>query len=86
VRPVEEECYLQRGLRLEPDDTVIDVGGRVLHSLTSKLNLRSLRNTSLTLELNLSTFRTRPRVNVGHMGDKIKVHLSGNGQSKLKLS
>jgi len=31
------------------------VGGRGLHSLTSKLNLRTFSNTSRTLELNLST-------------------------------
>jgi len=36
--------------------------GRGLHSLPSKLNLRTFGNTSLPLELNLSTFGPRPRV------------------------
>ena len=36
--------------------------GRGLHSLNSKLNSRTFGNTSLTLELNLSTFWTHPRV------------------------
>ena len=42
-----------------------------LHSLTSKLNLRTFGNTSLTLELNLSTLGTHPRVNLGYMGDRV---------------
>ena len=50
--------------------------GRGLHSLTSELNLRTFGNTSLTLELNWSVFRTHPRVNLGHMGDKVLVSLS----------
>ena len=44
--------------------------GRGLHSLTSKINLRTFRNTSLTLELNLSTFGPHPRVVLGCMRDK----------------
>jgi hypothetical protein len=39
------------------------VAGAYLHSLTSKLNLRTFGNTSLALEIKLSTFGTRPRVN-----------------------
>jgi len=35
-----------------------------------KVQLEDLRNTSLTLELILSTFGTHPRVNLGYMGDK----------------
>ena len=46
---------------------------RGLHSLTSQLNLRTFRNTSLTLELNLSTFGIRPRVNLGYIGDTISL-------------
>jgi hypothetical protein len=45
--------------------------GRGLHSLTSELNLRTFWNTSLPVELNLSTFGTRPRVNLGNVGDKV---------------
>jgi hypothetical protein len=41
-----------------------------IHSLTSKLNLRTYGNTTLTLELNLSTSRTHPRVNTGYVGTK----------------
>jgi len=44
---------------------------RGLHSLTSELNLRTLGNASLTLELNLSTFETHPRVKLDYMVDKI---------------
>jgi hypothetical protein len=47
--------------------------GRGLHSLTSKLNLRTFGNSSLTSELNLSTFGTHPRVNWGCMGDKVSL-------------
>jgi len=52
---------------IEQDD---DDDGRGLHSLTSQLNLRTFGNTSLTLELNLSTFETHPRVNLGYTGTK----------------
>jgi len=44
--------------------------------------LEDLRDTSLTLELNLSTFGTHPRVTLGHMGQS-KLELNGKGQSKL---
>jgi hypothetical protein len=47
--------------------------GMGLHSLTSELNLRNIRNTSLTSELHLSNFGTHPRVNLGHMGDKVSL-------------
>jgi hypothetical protein len=43
---------------------------RGLHSLTSEIQLEDLRDTSLTLELNLSTFTTHPQVNLGLMGDE----------------
>jgi hypothetical protein len=49
------------------------VGGRGLHSLTSQLNLRNFKNTSLPLELNLSTFGTHPRVDFGHMGGTVSL-------------
>jgi hypothetical protein len=39
-----------------------DDGDRGLHSLASELNLKTFRSTPLTLELNLSTFGTHPRV------------------------
>ena len=32
-----------------------------------------LRDTSLTVELNLSTLGTHPRVDMGHMGDKLSL-------------
>jgi len=48
--------------------------------------LEDLRDTSLTLELNLSTFGTHPRVNFGLCGGQSKLILSGKGQGKLKLS
>ena len=35
--------------------------------------LEALRDTSLTLELNLSTFETHPRVNLAYMGDKVSL-------------
>jgi len=47
--------------------------GRGLHSLTSKLNLRTFGNTSLTLELNLNTIGPHPRVNLGYMGDNVSL-------------
>jgi hypothetical protein len=49
------------------------VSGRGLHSLTSKLNLRTFGNTSLLLELNLSTIGAHPRVNLGYLGDKVSL-------------
>jgi len=33
--------------------------------------LRTFGNTSLTLELNVSTLGTHPRINLGHVGDKV---------------
>jgi hypothetical protein len=36
-----------------------------------KAQREDLRDTSLTLQLNLSTFGPRPRINLGHMGDKL---------------
>jgi hypothetical protein len=35
--------------------------------------LEDLRDTSLTLKLNLSTFGTHPRVNLGYMGDNVSL-------------
>jgi len=35
-----------------------------------RAQLEDLRDTSLTLELNLSTFGTHPPANLGHMGTK----------------
>jgi len=40
-----------------------------LRSLLS--SLEDLRDTLLTLELTLSIFRTHPRINLGHTGDKV---------------
>jgi len=48
------------------------VSGRGLHSLTTELNLRTIWDTSITLELNLSTFGTHPRVRLGSMGDEVE--------------
>jgi len=45
--------------------------GRGLYSLTSELNLRTFGNTSLSLELNLSTLGTHPRFSSGSSGDKV---------------
>ena len=36
-----------------------------------KAHLEHLRDTSLTLQLNLSTLGTHPRLNLGHMGDEV---------------
>jgi hypothetical protein len=36
-----------------------------------RAQLEDLQDRSLTLELNLSTFRTHPEVNLGCMGDKV---------------
>ena len=38
-----------------------------------RAQLQALRDTSLTLELNLSTLGTHPRVNLGYMGDKVSL-------------
>ena len=38
-----------------------------------RAQLEHLRDTSLTSELNLSTFGTHPQVNLGHMGDKLSL-------------
>jgi len=38
-----------------------------------RAQLEDLRDTSLTLELNLSTCGTHPRVNLGCMGDKVSL-------------
>ena len=35
--------------------------------------LEDLRDTSLTLELNLSTFGAYPRINLGYVGDKVSL-------------
>jgi hypothetical protein len=47
---------------ISPKALIVLAKGRGLHSLTSKLNLRTFRNTSLTLELNLSSFGPYLRV------------------------
>jgi len=47
--------------------------GRGLHSLPSKLNLRTFGITSRQLELNVSTFGPRPPVNLGCTGDKVSL-------------
>ena len=46
-------------------------GGRGLHSFTSELNLSTFRDTSLTLEFNLSTLGTHPRVRLCYMGHNV---------------
>jgi len=53
-----------------------------------RAQLEHLRATSLTLELNLSTFGTIPRGmdRSGYAGDNVSLRLSEYGQSKLKLS
>jgi hypothetical protein len=52
-------------------------GGRTSHQgLTLALfraQLEDLLDTSLTLQLNLSTFGTYPRVHLGCMGDKVSL-------------
>jgi hypothetical protein len=62
---VEVEVFVAKNLKLGV--MLTSITGRGLHSLTSHLNLR----TSLTLELNLSIFRTHPRVNLGYTGDEV---------------
>jgi hypothetical protein len=47
--------------------------GRGLHSFSFQLNLRTIGNTLLPLELNLSTFGPHPRVTLGHMWDKVSL-------------
>jgi hypothetical protein len=46
---------------------------RGLHSSTSELKLRTFGNTSLTLQLNPSTSGPHPRVELGHVGDKVSL-------------
>jgi hypothetical protein len=38
-----------------------------------RAQLEDLRDTSLTSDINLSTFETHPRVNMGHMGNKVSL-------------
>ena len=38
-----------------------------------RAQLEDLRDTSLTLELNLSTFGTHPRINLCYMGDRVSL-------------
>ena len=38
-----------------------------------RAQLEDLRDTPLTLELNVSTFGTHPRVNLGYMGDTVSL-------------
>jgi hypothetical protein len=83
-----EECKpLPHGIKLVSTDctnllfaiadvfskTMWGLYGRALQSLTSKLNLRTFGNASLTSELNLSTLRTHPRVNSGYVVDKVSL-------------
>jgi hypothetical protein len=63
----------------------VHLRGRGLHSSIFTAQLEVLRDTSLTLELNLSTFRTHARVGLGYRG-RSQLKLSGKGLSKLKLS
>ena len=39
-----------------------------------RAQLEDLGDTSLTLQLDLSTFGTHPRANLGHMGDKVSLN------------
>jgi hypothetical protein len=65
-----DERHADLHIRVGPDGLRDGGQGRGLHSLTSKLNLRTFGNTSLTLKLNLSTFGPHPRVNLGCVGTK----------------
>jgi len=65
---------------------VVIAVGQGLTLVQFRAQLEDLRDTSLTFEINLSTFGTHPRVNLGHNGYKSKLKLSGKGQSQLKLS
>jgi hypothetical protein len=38
-----------------------------------KAQLDDIRDTTLTLELNLSTFGTHPRAPLGHVGDRVSL-------------
>jgi hypothetical protein len=51
-----------------------------------RAQLEDLRDTSLTLQLNLSTFRPHPRVISGYKGGGSELELSRKGQGKLELS
>jgi hypothetical protein len=48
-------------------------GGQGLTLVHFRAQLEDLRDTSLTLELNLSTFGKHPRVSMGYMGDKVSL-------------
>ena len=58
----------------------LGLGGWGLHSPTSQLNLSTSGNTSLTLELSLSTLGTHPRVNLGHMVDQVSLSRADRGR------
>ena len=59
-------------ISLTTGDAVVEVDhGQGLTLAHFKAQLEDLRDTSLTLELNLSIFGQPPRVNLGYMGDKV---------------
>jgi hypothetical protein len=60
--------------------------GQGLTLVHCSAQLEDLRDTSLTLELNLRSFGTHPLVNLGCFGGQGKLKLSGKGQGELKLS
>ena len=63
---LERSAALDSGIRRWTGrEEVVDAWRTGLHSLASQLDLRTFGNASLTLELNLSTFGTHPRVTWG---------------------
>ena len=62
------ECDAQATCAAETADTAHAQGLTLVHF---SAQLEDLRDTSLTLLINLSTFGKRPRVTLGYMGDTV---------------
>ena len=67
---IERRAVVTRGGVTTAVDARELVPGRGLHSLTPELNLRTF-GTHRSLQSLTSTLGTYPRVNLGHMGDKV---------------
>jgi hypothetical protein len=60
-----------------PRPTPSDQGLTLAHL---RAQLEDLQDTSLTLELNLSSFGTHPRVDLGYMGDEVRLSRAERGK------
>jgi hypothetical protein len=66
-----QRLYDRTSVGMHKGADTIDTGlGQGLTLVRFRAQLEDLRDTSLTLQLNLSTLGTHPRVNLDHIGDK----------------